>query len=58
MIKPAATWFLCPVRNLLRYTDVMQRGYTSMPTFSSFVRQAWGRSPSARRRGDIGKYAL
>ena len=38
--------------------DVMQRGYTSMPMFSNFVRQAWGRSPSARRRGDIGKYAL
>ena len=62
-------WNMQLANDLLRYTDlplreVMQRcGYTSMPTFSRTVSQWWSSSPQAirigaRRRGDIGKYAL
>ena len=62
-------WRMQLAHDLLRYTnlpftDVMQRcGYTSMPTFSNFVRQAWGSTPktiriNAQRRDEIGKYAL
>ena len=62
-------WRMQLAHDLLRYTDlpfaeVMQRcGYTSMPTFSNFVRQTWGSTPkiiriNAQRRDEIGKYAL
>ena len=48
-------WRMQLAHDLLRYTnlpftDVMQRcGYTSMPTFSNFVRQAWGSTPKTIR---------
>lgn len=62
-------WRMRMARELLCYTelplkDVMQRcGYSSMPTFSNFVRQTTGQTPldirrDARQRGLIGKYAL
>ena len=62
-------WRMQLASDLLRYTnlplqEVMERcGYTSMPTFSNFVREWWGSSPlhirmRARERGDIGKFAL
>ena len=62
-------WNMQVAKDLLCYTEmplteVMERcGYTSMPTFSNFVREWWGSSPlhirmRARERGDIGKYAL
>ena len=62
-------WHMQRAHDLLRYTDlplteVMQRcGYTSMPTFSRTYREWWHTSPqrariAARKRGDIGKYAL
>ena len=62
-------WNMRMARELLQYTElplkeVMRRcGYTSMPTFSNFVRQSAGLSPldirrDARQRGQIGKYAL